>query len=116
MRYTVEVSDYTLVQGKPVKLIRWFKYFTPTDQRNLHYIRHREDGPAYERGDGYKAWYVDDLRHREDGPALIDEKGNKEWWIRGNQLTEQTFNSRNNPCTNIINVEINGKKYQLTAL
>ena len=31
---------------------------------------HRENRPAIERSNGYKAWYINGLRHREDGPAV----------------------------------------------
>ena len=30
---------------------------------------HREDGPAFERSDGYRAWYRNGQLHREDVPA-----------------------------------------------
>ena len=33
-------------------------------------ILHREDGPAYETTDGYKAWHINGKLHREDGPAM----------------------------------------------
>ena len=36
---------------------------------------HREDGPAFEAGNGSKEWYIDDLRHRTDGPAVVYFKG-----------------------------------------
>jgi hypothetical protein len=31
---------------------------------------HREDGPAIERNDGSKYWYLNGKKHREDGPAV----------------------------------------------
>ena len=31
---------------------------------------HREDGPAFERGDRYKSWWINDYLHRKDGPAI----------------------------------------------
>jgi len=42
---------------------------------------HREDGPAYEGADGYKVWYINNKLHREDGPAYEGADGTKEWWI-----------------------------------
>ena len=50
-------------------------------------ILHREDGPAVEYADGYKAWYIDGKYHREDGPA-IDAGGCKAWWIDGKRHRE----------------------------
>ena len=46
-------------------------------------ILHREDGPAVEGADGYKAWWLNGKRHREDGPAVEVMYGNKEWRING---------------------------------
>ena len=43
--------------------------------------RHREDGPAIERADGTKAWYIDGKLHREDGPAIEYANGTKAWFI-----------------------------------
>ena len=40
---------------------------------------HREDGPAFEAGNGSKEWYIDDLRHREDGPAIEWSDGTVIW-------------------------------------
>jgi hypothetical protein len=45
--------------------------------------RHREDGPAIEWANGYKAWYINGKRHREDGPAIEWANGDKEWWVNG---------------------------------
>jgi hypothetical protein len=54
-------------------------------------ILHREDGPAVEGYDGYKAWYINGKRHREDGPAVEWSNGIKEWYLNGEKLTEQEF-------------------------
>ena len=59
--------------------------------------RHREDGPAVEWSNGTKSWWVDGKRHREDGPAIERYDGTKEWWVDGNELTEDEFNARMNP-------------------
>ena len=79
--------------------------------------RHRENGPAFERANGTKAWYIDGKLHRENGPAFESANGDKEWWINGElhrengpaiesangdkewyiagrQLTEEEFNAR----------------------
>jgi hypothetical protein len=45
--------------------------------------RHRLDGPAYEQADGYKEWYVDGKLHRLDGPAIEWSNGSKEWYVDG---------------------------------
>jgi hypothetical protein len=50
---------------------------------------HREDGPAVELENGYKAWFVNGTRHRLDGPAVErpDDQFQifaiKEWWVNG---------------------------------
>ena len=54
---------------------------------------HREDGPAVEGYDGYKAWYINGKRHREDGPA-IEWKDGRSWYLNGEKLTEQEFLKR----------------------
>ena len=46
-------------------------------------VRHREDGPAIEFGNGYKAWYIDNKEHREDGPAIIFSNGDEAWYRNG---------------------------------
>ena len=51
--------------------------------RNEDGSRHREDGPAVEYADGYKAWYLNGKYHREDGPAIEYAGGTKEWFING---------------------------------
>jgi hypothetical protein len=60
-------------------------------------IRHREDGPAVEWSDGYKAWWLNGKLHREDGPAIEHVNGDKSWWLNGKYLTEEEFNARMNP-------------------
>ena len=57
--------------------------------------RHREDGPAIERADGVKSWYINGKLHREDGPAVEYASGSKEWYINGERFTETEFNNRN---------------------
>jgi hypothetical protein len=87
----------------------------------LHYydiskLLHREDGPAIERADGYKAWWVNGKLHRVDGPAVeyaggsrfwcvdgklhrvdgpaIEHANGTEWWsIDDKNLTEEEFNN-----------------------
>ena len=74
------------------------QYITITEVGNkLYYkdkqmtILHREDGPAIEHTNGYKAWYINGERHREDGPAVEWSDGSKAWYINDRLLTEEEF-------------------------
>ena len=58
---------------------------------------HREDGPAIEWADGYKEWYLNGKLHREDGPAIEYTNGYKAWYINNKSLTEEEFNLRMSP-------------------
>lgn len=60
-------------------------------------ISHREDGPAVEFTDGYKAWYINGQLHRLDGPAVEYANGDKEWLINDESLTEAEFLKRTAP-------------------
>ena len=42
---------------------------------------HRDNGPAIEKSDGYKAWAINGQYHREDGPAQILSNGAEKYWI-----------------------------------
>jgi len=73
--------------------------------------RHREGGPAHERGDYYQAWYMQGVLHREDGPAIENTRdhcfawyrhgvlhrtdgpavtfcGDEQWWVDGKRHRE----------------------------
>ncbi len=52
---------------------------------------HREDGPAIEYEDGYKAWYINGQRHREDGPAIIWEDGKEWFYLYGEEYSEDKW-------------------------
>ena len=82
--------------------------------------RHRVDGPAIEDADGSKYWYLNDKLHREDGPAIEGTKGYKRWYINDRQLTEEEFNEYNKLKQPVevkdIKVLHNGKWYKLTAI
>ena len=54
--------------------------------RNKEGQLHRTDGPAVERADGTKVWYVNGQYHRTDGPAVEYANGTKEWWINGESV------------------------------
>jgi hypothetical protein len=73
---------------------------------------HREGGPAAELSDGTKYWYLNGKLHREDGPAIEYSDGDKFWYLNGERLTKQDFLARTNSCDGKV-VEIDGKKYQL---
>ena len=44
---------------------------------------HREGGPAIERANGTKEWFLNGKHHREDGPAIELSNGHKEWYLNG---------------------------------
>ena len=54
--------------------------------------QHRLDGPAVERANGTKEWWVDNERHRLDGPAYITKFGTEEWYVHGQEMTKEQFN------------------------
>ena len=53
---------------------------------NADGVRHRVDGPAIERADGTKHWWLNGKRHREDGPAVIGATGTKIWFLNGKEV------------------------------
>jgi hypothetical protein len=53
---------------------------------------HREDGPAFELANGYKSWFLNGQLHREDGPAIEHANGQKYWYLNGKKLSEEEFN------------------------
>ena len=55
---------------------------------------HREDGPAVEGYDGYKAWYINGKRHREDGPAVEYAWSGRSWYLNDEYLSKQEFLKR----------------------
>ncbi|MFA5024234.1 MAG: hypothetical protein WC523_04720 [Patescibacteria group bacterium] len=57
----------------------------------LNDLLHREDGPAREWTNDYKAWYLNGKRDREDGPAVEYSDGDKAWFIKGVEYTEEEF-------------------------
>jgi len=120
-KYTVEIDDGNTW---------WFKYGTE--------ILHRENGPAVEHEDGYKAWYQNSeihrldgpaqeypdgtkywyqygKEHRLDGPAKEFANGDKEWWIEGKKYNEAEFNAYIGKNTTYDGKEviIDGKTYKL---
>ena len=57
-------------------------------------ILHREDGPAIERDNGDKFWYIDGDLHRTDGPAIELSTGHKEWWVNGKRLFKKEYDAK----------------------
>ena len=60
----------------------------------LHGKLHREDGPAVEYSDGSKEWFLNDKRHREDGPAVEYANGTKYCYLDGKYLAEKEHAKR----------------------
>jgi hypothetical protein len=56
----------------------------------LNGVWHKTDGPAVERANGDKFWYLNGVQHRTDGPA-IEGVGYKAWYLNGIRLTEDLF-------------------------
>ena len=68
---------------------------TIDEDGTIHYYNnkrqlHREDGPAVERWNGDKFWYINGELHREDGPAVECANGYKSWWINGQNISCKT--------------------------
>ena len=68
---------------------------------------------VYDNGDIY--WYLNCELHREDGPAIEEADGYKAWFLNGNRLSEEEFNQRKDSCVGKV-VEIDGKKYKLQLI
>jgi hypothetical protein len=51
--------------------------------RNSEGELHRTDGPAVERADGSREWYLNGLLHREDGPARELANSRRAWYQNG---------------------------------
>jgi hypothetical protein len=49
--------------------------------------KHRTDGPAIEYDDGTKVWYLNGQLHRTDGPAIEEATGDKNWYLNGQKLS-----------------------------
>lgn len=54
------------------------------EHRNENGELHRVDGPAVERPNGYRAWWLNGELHRVDGPAIEYADGTRAWWVDGN--------------------------------
>jgi hypothetical protein len=56
-----------------------------------YFTWHREDGPAVERSNGTKIWYLHGKLHRENGPAIEYANGDKAWYLEGKEIKEKDF-------------------------
>ena len=68
---------------------------------------------VYDNGD--KHWYLNGKLHREDGPAVERADDSKSWYLNDEELSEAKFNARTKPtpsCEGKV-VEIDGVKYKL---
>ena len=68
---------------------------------------------VYDNGD--KHWFLNGKLHREDGPAIERADGSKSWYLNDEELTEAEFNARTKPapsCEGKV-VEVVGVKYKL---
>jgi hypothetical protein len=73
------------------------EYFGGTKIWVLNNRRHREDGPAVERGNGTKEWWIRGERHREDGPAIEYNDQSicyylNSYWYEENDYWQELFN------------------------
>ena len=88
------------------------------DGYKAYYIngkRHREDGPAIELSNGNKYFYINGKFHREDGPAIELKNGDKSYYIKDIEITKEKFDNRNKSCIDKI-IEIEGVKYKLSKV
>ena len=71
---------------------------------------HRENGPAIEIVNGAKIWYKRGKLHREDGPAIEYVYGTKEWFLNGQLLSKEEWEKK----TQYHTVTIDGKEIELS--
>ena len=62
---------------------------------------HRIHGPAIERANGYKSWWLNGRLYRTTGPAIDPFNGYKAWYLNGKHLTEREFHKRFDDVTRI---------------
>jgi hypothetical protein len=56
--------------------------------------------------DGGKTWSLGDKLHREDGPAVERSNGDKEYYLNDQLLTEEEFNRRMAPTVEMTMAQI----------
>ena len=72
--------------------MRYYKDGSITNESTKEGILHRVDGPAVERSNGDKEWYLNGKLHRINGPALIHSNGFRWWYLDGRNYHEEQFN------------------------
>ena len=77
---------------------------------------HRTDGPAEIDANGSQFWYQNGKLHRADGPAAIWADGRQSWYLNGEPMSETEHAAATQPSCDGKTVEIDGKKYRLTAV
>tara|TARA_R110002126_G_scaffold60959_4_gene158118 strand:- start:64 stop:306 length:243 start_codon:yes stop_codon:yes gene_type:complete len=55
---------------------------------------------------GTKYWLLCGQRHREDGPTIEYPDGRKEWWLNGVEYSEEDFNEKMAPTTEMTVAEV----------
>ena len=75
---------------------------------------HREDGPAIEDTQGYKAWWINGELHREDGPAFERNDGYKYWYLKGISYSEKEYKQeiRSRKLKQLYNIQYSEKEYK----
>ena len=75
--------------------------------------RHCEHGPAVEKANGDKSWFLNGNLHCEHGPAVEKANGVAGYYLNDERLTKEEWENRlKRPCSGKI-VEIDGVKYKL---
>lgn len=79
-----------------IEIITKFNRLITKEWRNPEGKLHREDGPAIEKSNGSKEYWVNGIRHRINGPA-IDRQFERIWYLNGE------FHRINGPAIQRIN-------------
>ena len=59
---------------------------------------------------GDKFWYQNDKLHRLDGPAIERVDGTKYWYLDGIPYTEEEFEAKTNPVKEVTMAELKIKE------
>ena len=70
----------------------YYKDGTTSSYYNASQLLHKLDGPAVERSNGDKAWYLDGRLHRVEGPAIENTNGSRWWYLDGVRYSEKPLN------------------------
>lgn len=80
-----EKDQYHRMYGPAVEKINGSKHWYINGEL------HREDGPAMECNNGTKCWYMNGKAHRIGGPAIEMFYGDKYWFLNGVQYSEEKY-------------------------